>query len=166
LEAELVTDAVEHGAQVVTGGNRVGNKGNFLEPTVLTGVTPAMRIMNEEPFGPVAMIMPLRGLDDAVTEANRLPFGLAAYAFSRSVSTVTALAERVETGMLSTNHLGLALPETPFGGSRKAVTARKAGRRPWRPISRPNSSVSRRMRDAWQARLPNSNDNVRETPDA
>jgi len=62
------------------------------------------------------MVMPFRDLDEVVAEANRLPYGLAAYAFSRSAGTVAALAEGVETGMMTVNHLGLALPETPFGG--------------------------------------------------
>ena len=75
-----------------------------------------MRVMNEEPFGPLALMMPFRDLDEAVEEANRLPYGLAAYAFSRSAKTVAALSDGVETGMLTVNHLGLALPETPFGG--------------------------------------------------
>lgn len=113
---DLLADATVGGATIATGGNRVGNTGNFLEPTVLMGVTPAMRIMNEEPFGPVALMVPFRDLDEAVVEANRLPYGLSAYAFSRSAKTVAALADRVETGMLTINHLGLALPETPFGG--------------------------------------------------
>lgn len=113
---ELVADARQEGATLATGGGRIGNKGNFLEPTVLTGVTRGMRIMNEEPFGPVALMMPFRDVEEVVAEANRLPFGLAAYAFSRSARTVAALSDGVEAGMLSINHLGLALPETPFGG--------------------------------------------------
>ncbi len=112
----LIADATQHGATIATGGNRIGNVGNFLEPTVLTGVTREMRIMNEEPFGPVALVMPFQDLDEAIEEANRLPFGLSAYAFARSAKTVSALSDRVETGMLTVNHLGLALPETPFGG--------------------------------------------------
>ena len=113
---ELLADARQSGAEVATGGGRIGNKGNFLEPTVVTGVTRSMRIMNEEPFGPVALMMPFRELEEAVEEANRLPYGLAAYAFSRSARTVAALSDRVETGMLTVNHLGLAIAETPFGG--------------------------------------------------
>lgn len=113
---ELVADARSAGAAVVTGGNRVGNKGNFLQPTVLTGVTPAMRVMNEEPFGPLALMMPFDDIEEALAESNRLPYGLSAYAFSRSSRTVSALSEGLETGMLSVNHLGLALPEVPFGG--------------------------------------------------
>ena len=112
----LIQDAVQHGAEVRTGGNRIGNKGYFFEPTVVTGVDREMRMMNEEPFGPLAMILPFGDLDEAVTEANRLPYGLAAYAYTRSAKTANAIATRVETGMMTINHLGLALPEIPFGG--------------------------------------------------
>ncbi len=112
----LIGDAIRQGAKVRTGGNRVGNKGYFFQPTVVTGVTREMRMMNEEPFGPLAMIMPFDDLDEVVDEANRLPFGLASYAYTRSAATAHAIASRVETGMLTINHLGLALPEVPFGG--------------------------------------------------
>jgi len=112
----LIGDAVERGARVRTGGHRIGNKGNFFEPTVLTDVPMDSRIMNEEPFGPVAVIAPFHSFDDVVAEANRLPFGLAAYAYTRSAKTAQAVAAAVETGMISINHHGLALPEVPFGG--------------------------------------------------
>ncbi len=112
----LIADAVQHGAQVRTGGNRIGNKGNFFAPTVLTDVPRDARIMNEEPFGPVAVISRFAGFDDAVAEANRLPFGLASYAYTRSARTANAIAASVEAGMMSINHHGLALPEVPFGG--------------------------------------------------
>ena len=113
---ELIEEAVSKGAKVEAGGNRIGNSGFFLEPTVLSGVTPAMRIMNEEPFGPVALMIRAGGLDDVVAEANRLPYGLASYAFTSSAKTMHALSGSIETGMLTINHLGLALPEVPFGG--------------------------------------------------
>ncbi len=112
----LIQDAVQQGAEVRAGGNRIGNKGYFFEPTVVTGVTREMRMMNEEPFGPLAMMMPFTDLEEAVSEANRLQFGLAAYAYTRSAKTANAIATRVETGMMTINHLGLALPEVPFGG--------------------------------------------------
>jgi succinate-semialdehyde dehydrogenase/glutarate-semialdehyde dehydrogenase len=112
----LVADARQKGAEVHTGGERIGNKGYFYQPTVLTGVGKDARMMNEEPFGPLAMIAPFRDLDEVVEEANRLPFGLASYAFTRSAKTANAIASRVETGMMTINHLGLALPEVPFGG--------------------------------------------------
>ncbi|MCD2185383.1 NAD-dependent succinate-semialdehyde dehydrogenase [Rhizobium sp. GN54] len=113
---ELIADAVEHGGKLETGGRRIGNSGNFFEPTVLTNVPVSARIMNEEPFGPVAIINPVAGLEEAITESNRLPFGLASYAFAASQAAVHAIGTRVESGMTTINHLGLALPEVPFGG--------------------------------------------------
>lgn len=112
----LVADARQKGAEVRTGGNRIGNKGYFYEPTVITGLTREMRAMNEEPFGPLALMVPFKDFDEVVEESNRLPFGLAAYAFTRSAKTANAIASQVETGMMTINHLGLALPEVPFGG--------------------------------------------------
>jgi succinate-semialdehyde dehydrogenase / glutarate-semialdehyde dehydrogenase len=112
----FIGDAQQKGATVRTGGNRIGNKGNFFEPTVLTDVPMEARVMSEEPFGPLAIISPFQGFDDVVTEANRLPYGLASYAFTRSGKTANAIAHSVEAGMMTINHLGLALPEVPFGG--------------------------------------------------
>jgi succinate-semialdehyde dehydrogenase/glutarate-semialdehyde dehydrogenase len=112
----FIGDAQQKGATVRTGGSRIGNKGNFFEPTVLTDLPLEARVMNEEPFGPLALISPFRGFDDVVAEANRLPFGLASYAYTRSAKTAAAIASAVEAGMMSINHQGLALPETPFGG--------------------------------------------------
>jgi succinate-semialdehyde dehydrogenase/glutarate-semialdehyde dehydrogenase len=112
----FIGDAQQKGATVRTGGNRIGNKGNFFEPTVLTDVPMEARVMSEEPFGPLAIISPFQGFDDVVTEANRLPYGLASYAFTRSGKTANAIANSVEAGMMTINHLGLALPEVPFGG--------------------------------------------------
>lgn len=115
LEA-LIADAVDKGAELRTGGRRIGNTGYFFEPTVLTNVPVSARIMNEEPFGPVAIINPIADLEAAIAEANRLPFGLASYAFTASQANVHAIGTRVEAGMTTINHLGLALPEVPFGG--------------------------------------------------
>jgi len=112
----FITDAKAKGAKVETGGNRIGNKGFFFEPTVLTDVPKDAKIMNEEPFGPVAPITPFKDFDSVVSEANRLPYGLAAYAYTRSAKTAAAIGAAVETGMISINHHGLALPEVPFGG--------------------------------------------------
>jgi succinate-semialdehyde dehydrogenase / glutarate-semialdehyde dehydrogenase len=112
----FIADAVQKGARLRTGGHRIGNKGNFFEPTVLTEVPKDARVMNEEPFGPLAVISPFVSFDEVVEEANRLPYGLAAYAYTRSAKTAAAIAASVETGMISINHHGLALPEVPFGG--------------------------------------------------
>jgi len=99
-----------------TGGHRIGSKSNFFEPTVITGVPLDARVMNEEPFGPLAVISPFSSFEEAVTEANSLPYGLASYAYTRSAKTANAIAAAVESGMISINHHGLALPEVPFGG--------------------------------------------------
>jgi succinate-semialdehyde dehydrogenase / glutarate-semialdehyde dehydrogenase len=111
-----VTDAKKAGGKVKTGGHRIGAKGNFFEPTVVTELPNTARAMNEEPFGPLAVINPFKTFDEAVTEANRLPFGLASYAFTKSAKTANAIATEIEAGMMTINHLGLALPEVPFGG--------------------------------------------------
>src|SRR3546814_9294111 len=105
----FVADAVSKGAKIETGGKRIGNKGNFFEPTVLTGINTDMRIMNEEPFGPLAPIVPFSSFDAVVEEANRLPFGLAAYAYTRSAKTAAAIGAAFASGMVSINHPGLAL---------------------------------------------------------
>lgn len=112
----FIDDAVSKGAKVLTGGKRIGTAGYFFEPTVLGDVPRTARIMNEEPFGPVAPIVPFGSYDEVVAEANRLPFGLAAYAYTRSLKTAHAIGSAFESGMVTINHLGLALPEVPFGG--------------------------------------------------
>jgi succinate-semialdehyde dehydrogenase/glutarate-semialdehyde dehydrogenase len=112
----FVQDAVQKGAELVTGGERIGNAGNYYQPTVLGRVPKTARAMNEEPFGPLALMVPFAKLDDALEEANRLPYGLAAYAYTSSAATSQALSNGVESGMISINHAGLALAETPFGG--------------------------------------------------
>jgi succinate-semialdehyde dehydrogenase / glutarate-semialdehyde dehydrogenase len=112
----MVKDAVEKGAKLVTGGHRVGDAGNFFEPTVLKDVPITARAMNEEPFGPLALMVPFDTVDEAIAEANRLPFGLAAYGYSRSMETVDKLGTAIESGMVSINNSALALIETPFGG--------------------------------------------------
>ena len=123
----MIQDAVGQGAKVATGGNRVGNKGYFFEPTVVTGVSKSARAMNEEPFGPLALISPFAKFDDAAEEANRLPFGLASYAFTKSAKTATAIGAAVEAGMMSINSFALALPETPFGGMKDSGYGAEGG---------------------------------------
>jgi succinate-semialdehyde dehydrogenase / glutarate-semialdehyde dehydrogenase len=112
----MVADATHRGAEVHNGGQGLPAQGNFVAPTVLTKVTNEMRVQREEPFGPLSTIAPFDDLEDAAKEANRLPFGLASYAFTRSSQTALALARAVETGMMTINHIGLGLPEVPFGG--------------------------------------------------
>ncbi|CAN7643336.1 NAD-dependent succinate-semialdehyde dehydrogenase [Pararhizobium sp. LjRoot255] len=113
---ELTADAVACGGKIATGGERIGNRGYFYRPTVLSDVPLGARVLNEEPFGPIAVVSPFSTYEAAIEEANRLPYGLAAYAYTTSAKTSAALGRDVQSGMLSINHHGLALPELPFGG--------------------------------------------------
>lgn len=112
----LVDDAVSNGASLAHGGHQLFEVGSFFAPTILADVPVSSRIMNEEPFGPVASVNSFDSEEEAIAEANRLDFGLAAYAFTKQADRQSRLTDRVEAGLLSINHFGLGLPETPFGG--------------------------------------------------
>jgi succinate-semialdehyde dehydrogenase/glutarate-semialdehyde dehydrogenase len=136
MQANL-EDAGKHGGKLRTGGHAIGDKGNFWEPTVVTELPNDARAMNEEPFGPLAIINPFRTFDDAVKEANRLPFGLAAYAWTKSAKTANAIAASVETGMISINHVGLGIPEVPFGGVKDSGYGSEGGSEAIEPYLNP-----------------------------
>jgi succinate-semialdehyde dehydrogenase/glutarate-semialdehyde dehydrogenase len=122
-----VADALSQGAKLGLGGHRIGKVGNFFEPTVLTHLPLAARFMSDEPFGPVAIMNPFSSFDEVVAEANRLPFGLASYVFTRSAKTAHDIGQALEVGMMTINHLGLALPEVPFGGVRDSGYGSEGG---------------------------------------
>jgi succinate-semialdehyde dehydrogenase / glutarate-semialdehyde dehydrogenase len=112
----IVANARESGAKVATGGERIGSAGNFFAPTVLTDVPLEASVFNDEPFGPIAAIRGFDTLDEAITEANRLPFGLASYAFTRSLANAHQLTQRIEAGMLWINQAATPWADMPFGG--------------------------------------------------
>jgi succinate-semialdehyde dehydrogenase/glutarate-semialdehyde dehydrogenase len=126
---ELVADAVSAGAIVRTGGKRPESQGRgyFYEPTVLTDVTDSMRVMQEEPFGPIMPIVRFTDSDDAVTRANSTQYGLAGYVFTRDVSAAHGLAEALEVGMVGINNLLIATAEAPFGGVKRSGFGREGG---------------------------------------
>jgi succinate-semialdehyde dehydrogenase/glutarate-semialdehyde dehydrogenase len=113
---KVVGDARERGAKILTGGERVGTAGNFFAPTVLDDVPLDADVFNHEPFGPVAAVRTFDTLDEAIAEANRLPYGLAGYAFTRSIRNAHQLAQRLEVGMLWVNQPATPTAEMPFGG--------------------------------------------------
>ncbi|MDN5786743.1 NAD-dependent succinate-semialdehyde dehydrogenase [Pseudorhodobacter sp.] len=125
--SELVEDAVSKGAELRAGGQRIGNKGYFFAPTVLANVPDNARIMDEEPFGPIAIINPVTSLSEGIAQANRLPYGLAAYGFTHSAANAARIAEEVEAGNVSINTLEASLPETPFGGVKWSGYGREGG---------------------------------------
>ena len=114
--AEFLADAVQQGAEVRTGGARVGSVGNFFAPTILDNVPLTARVFNDEPFGPVAAVRGFTDLQDAIAEANRLAYGLAGYAYTRSLKNAHVLSQRVEVDMLWVNQPALPSAELPFGG--------------------------------------------------
>ncbi|MBF9233838.1 NAD-dependent succinate-semialdehyde dehydrogenase [Microvirga alba] len=113
---ELVADGTRTGGEIHLGGKRVGNKGHFFAPTVISGLGKEARLMNEEPFGPLALFAPFTEIEEVIEEANRLPYGLATYAFTGSSSAAHKLSSGIETGMMTINHHGMSLPELPHGG--------------------------------------------------
>jgi succinate-semialdehyde dehydrogenase / glutarate-semialdehyde dehydrogenase len=123
----FIADAQDKGGKVAVGGKRIGNQGNFFEPTVLTDVPENARIMNEEPFGPVAVMLRFKDTDDVLKRANKLPFGLASYAFTKNAQRATQVADALDSGMVTINHFGIALPETPFGGVKDSGYGHEGG---------------------------------------
>lgn len=112
----FTADALEHGASVACGGARLDSPGFFFPPTVLKDVGPAARAMREEPFCPVVPCAPFDTVDEAITRSNELPYGLASYVFTRSMSTALQVQRRLEAGMVGINHTTVSTPETPLGG--------------------------------------------------
>jgi len=129
LEAtqNLVADAVSKGARCLSGGQRQGNRGYFFPLTALAEVPDDARAMHEEPFGPLALLVRVYSLDEAIERANALPFGLSAYAFTESALNVDRLAEGVECGNLAINHFTASIAETPFGGVKDSGYGREGG---------------------------------------
>lgn len=123
----FVDDAVKHGAKLLTGGSKPNGKGFFFQPTVLADVPDNARIMQEEPFGPIAILNSIGSLEEGIEKANNVPFGLAAYAFTHSAANVDQLIDGVEAGNLSINTLEASLPETPFGGVKSSGYGREGG---------------------------------------
>ncbi|MBD8049337.1 NAD-dependent succinate-semialdehyde dehydrogenase [Limnohabitans radicicola] len=113
---QLTQDAVAKGAKIAAGGERIGTQGHFFAPTVLTHVPLDANVVNQEPFGPMAAVRSFSRLEDAIAEANRLPYGLAGYGFTRSLKNAHLLSQELQVGLLWINQPAMAWPEMPFGG--------------------------------------------------
>lgn len=113
---ELVADAKAGGAKTVTGGERLGNRGYYWKPTVLTDMAPTAKALSVEPFGPLATIEPFADLTDCIAVANRSPVGLAGYVFTQSASSAIEVSESLEVGMVGINSYALSNTEAPFSG--------------------------------------------------
>ncbi|MDH0746961.1 NAD-dependent succinate-semialdehyde dehydrogenase [Pseudomonas sp. GD03842] len=124
---ELIADAVEKGARVLVGGEALPGEGFFFQPTVLADVPMNARVMHEEPFGPIAVLMPFDDLADGLKEANRLPYGLSAYAFTSSARTAIDVADGLEAGMIGINQYRIVATELPFGGMKESGHGSEGG---------------------------------------
>lgn len=123
----LIEDAIAKSAQLCTGGGAIAGKGYFFAPTVLSHVPDDARVMQEEPFGPLAVINPVASLDEAITRANATPFGLAAYGFTNRADYVDQMVNDIEAGNLSINTYEASQPEAPFGGVKASGSGREGG---------------------------------------
>ena len=126
---QMVDNAVSGGSRVLSGGMRPRGmeRGYFYEPTWLTQLQPDAAVLNDEPFGPLGTLTTFSTLDEVVTEANRLPFALAAYVFTRSLAKTHATVDRLEAGVIGVNTFVAATAETPFGGSKDSGYGREGG---------------------------------------
>ncbi|UVL48283.1 NAD-dependent succinate-semialdehyde dehydrogenase [Pseudomonas moraviensis] len=124
---QLIADAVEKGARVLAGGEALPGAGFFFQPTVLADVPMHARVMHEEPFGPIAILMPFDELSDGLQEANRLPYGLSAYAFTSNARTAIDVADGLEAGMIGINQYRIVATELPFGGMKESGHGSEGG---------------------------------------
>jgi len=125
--SRFVEDARKRGGEVVIGGEPMSGKGFFFPPTVITGLKDDAMLMTEEPFGPIAPVVPFNDIDEVLARANSLPFGLSSYVFTNSLQTATKVSNALESGMVNINHFGSALPETPFGGVKDSGIGSEGG---------------------------------------
>ncbi|WP_338616159.1 NAD-dependent succinate-semialdehyde dehydrogenase [Pigmentiphaga sp. CHJ604] len=123
----FLDDASQRGGRVVTGGSRMGEKGYFFSPAVVTDIPDDSKLMTEEPFGPIAPVTRFKTIEEVLKRANSLPFGLASYVFTNSLKTATAVSNGLEAGMVNINHFGVALAETPFGGVKDSGLGSEGG---------------------------------------
>jgi len=116
----FVRDAEAQGSRVLAGGRPLNQRGYFFQPTVLADVPDKARIMSEEPFGPVAIVNSFSETDAVIREANKLPFGLAAFAFTQNLAIANRLGDALEAGMVGVNTFRISVPDSPFGGIKES----------------------------------------------
>jgi succinate-semialdehyde dehydrogenase/glutarate-semialdehyde dehydrogenase len=123
----FVDDARALGAEIATGGRSLGEVGHFFAPTVILNPAADSLLMNEEPFGPLAGLLPFDEVDEVLQRANALPFGLASYVFTRSTRHAHVLSRGLEAGMVNVNHFGMGPAEVPFGGIKESGFGSEGG---------------------------------------
>jgi succinate-semialdehyde dehydrogenase/glutarate-semialdehyde dehydrogenase len=124
---DMVNSAVGSGAKVLAGGERQGSSGCYFRPTVLVDTPPDAAVMRNEPFGPLALVSSFGSLEEGLARANNTPYGLAAYAFTRSAETVVAVSEGLEAGGIGINSFAVSHIEAPFGGLKDSGYGHEGG---------------------------------------
>ena len=143
---DLVADAVAHGARIVTGGNRIGNRGWFYAPTVLADVTLSAKVMHEEPFGPIAPCTSVNSMDEALAISNSLPMGLAAFVFTNSMQQADYLSRELQVGSVALNVFTSPGADAPFGGYRESGIGREGGTEMYQSYTVAKTIAERRVR--------------------
>lgn len=123
----LVADARAQGARILAGGARIDGPGFFFQPTVISDTGTGVRAMNDEPFGPIALLSAFDDEAQALTEANRLPVGLTAYLMTSDAGRIIRLTNAIRAGNVIVNHWAASLPETPFGGHLSSGVGQEGG---------------------------------------
>ncbi len=125
---EQVSDAVEKGAEILTGGKRIGDKGFFYKPTIIKNITKKMRIYHEETFGPVASITVVENENDSLALANDSPFGLGCSVWTQDLEKAERFSREIDSGMVSVNNVLVSDPRIPFGGIKNSGIGRELSR--------------------------------------
>lgn len=123
----FVKNALEDGGKIALGGSQLDKKGYFYSPTVITDVSDASMLMTEEPFGPIAPLTRFTDTTEVLKRANSLPYGLASYVFTNNLQTAHTVSSNLQAGMVSINHFGVSLAETPFGGVKDSGIGSEGG---------------------------------------
>ena len=140
--ADMVSDAVSAGARVVAGGRKLNIPGAFLEPTILSDITPDMAIANDEVFGPVLSVLKFDGDEEAIQIANATPYGRVGGVFTSDLDRATAAARRMRAGQIFVNEWYAGGVETPFGGYGKSGYGREKGREAlWNYVQTKNIAI-------------------------
>jgi acyl-CoA reductase-like NAD-dependent aldehyde dehydrogenase len=124
---ELVQDALDHGGKAVAGGAPLDGPGFYYPPTIVTGVGPGVRLVDEEQFGPALPVIPFSDIEDAICQANGTEYGLCASVWSSDVARARQLTQRLEAGTVLVNNHTEVAPHVPFGGCKASGIGRSGG---------------------------------------
>jgi len=124
---DFTSDAIRQGGRVALGGERIGNRGYFWQPTIVADVPDSAAVMTKEPFGPIAAVVAFKEFDEVVDRANSVAYGLASYVFTGSAKIARHISQALDVGMVAVNGLAVSPPEAPMGGVKDSGYGREGG---------------------------------------